>query len=156
MDPDLTLVRAEVATVTAYMFFKRGVCGACALRGDIVVDDNFVTLLLRQEKGKKALGVGLTSVRQIPYREAPRFAALLRAFFAGHHSMEGRLKTRQRRWALGPYEDLALWSAVTVSGWLLEACNIVKCTPRRFKLNVARDTTSLKGLLPQLTTLVLA
>jgi len=71
------------------MFFNRGECGACALRGDIVVDSNFVTLLLREENGKKALGAGLSNVRLIPCSEAPRLAALMLAFFAGHHSMEG-------------------------------------------------------------------
>jgi hypothetical protein len=38
------------------MFFNRMECGACALHGDIVVDNDFVTLMLRDEKGKKALG----------------------------------------------------------------------------------------------------
>jgi hypothetical protein len=59
------------------MFFNRGECGACALHGDTVVDNNFVTLILRQEKGKKALGPELMNVREIPYIEAPHFAALL-------------------------------------------------------------------------------
>ena len=44
-DPDLGLPRAGVANITAYMFFNRGECGACALRGDIVVDEDFITLL---------------------------------------------------------------------------------------------------------------
>ncbi len=57
-DPDLDLLRASVATITSYMFFNRGECGGCAERGDIVVDENFITLLLRPEKGKKALGAG--------------------------------------------------------------------------------------------------
>ena len=69
------------------MFFNCGECGACAMKGDIVVDDMFVTSLLREEKGKKALGAGLRNVRQIPCIKAPRFATLLRAFFAGQHSM---------------------------------------------------------------------
>jgi hypothetical protein len=76
-DPDLDLLRAAVATIAAYIFFNRGECGACALKGDIVVDNSFITLLLRQEKGKKALGAGLLNVRQIPCSEAPRIAALL-------------------------------------------------------------------------------
>jgi hypothetical protein len=128
-DPDLDLLRAAVATITAYMFFNRGECGACALHGDIVVDNDFVTLLLRDEKGKKALGAGQRNVRQIPCSKAPRFAALLRAFFAGQHSMKGRNGQRSRRWSLGPSEDTALWSADTVSGWLLLACNVVQCHP---------------------------
>ena len=82
-DPDLDLLRAAVATITNYIFFNRGECGACALHGDIVVNDNFVTLLLRDEKGKKALGAGRRNVRQIPCRQAPRFAALLLDFSAG-------------------------------------------------------------------------
>ncbi len=101
-DPDLDLLRAAIATITSYVFFNRGECGACALRGDIVVDDSFVTLLLRKEKDKKALGTGQRNVRQIPCSEAPRFAALLRAFFAGQHSMKGLHGRRLRRWALGP------------------------------------------------------
>ena len=53
LDPDLPLHRAAVATITAYMFFNRGECGACALSGDIVVDEDFVILLLQQEKESK-------------------------------------------------------------------------------------------------------
>ena len=121
------------------MFFNRGECGACALHGDIVVDNDCITLLLRDEKGKKALGAGRRSVRQIPCSKAPRFAALLRAFFAGQHSMKGRNGQRLRRWSLGPTEDSALWSADTVSGWLLLACNVVQChPPRRLQLDVAQ------------------
>ena len=128
-DPDLDLLRAAVATITAYMFFNRGECGACALHEDIVVNDECITLLLRDEKGKKALGAGRRNVRQIPCSQAPRFAALLRAFFAGQDSMKGRNGKRLRRWALFPPDDKALWSADTVSGWLLQACNAVKCQP---------------------------
>jgi len=62
-DPELNLLRTAVATITAYMFFNRRACVACALRGDIVVDISFVTLLLRQENGKKTLGVGRISGR---------------------------------------------------------------------------------------------
>jgi hypothetical protein len=76
-DPDLLLLRPAIATITTYMFFNRGECDACALHGDIVVDNSFVTLLLRQEKRKKTLGAGLLRFRHIPYNEAPRFAALL-------------------------------------------------------------------------------
>jgi hypothetical protein len=98
------------------MFFNREECGACALRGDIVVDDEFVTYLPRQEKGKKALGAGLMNVRQNPSREAPHFAAFLRAFFAGHHSLRGRHGQRLRRWALGFSEKSKLWSAYNIIG----------------------------------------
>ncbi len=62
-DPDMDLLRAAIATITAYMFFNRGECGACALHGDIVVDNDFVTLLLRDEKGKKALEACRRNVR---------------------------------------------------------------------------------------------
>ena len=47
LDPDLTLLRAGVATITAYTFFNRGKCDACALCDEIIVDDELVTLLLR-------------------------------------------------------------------------------------------------------------
>ena len=90
------------------MFFNRGECGACALKGEIVVDTMFITLLLREKKGKKALGAGIRNVRQIPYNEAPRFAALLRAFFAGQPSMEGCHGKRMRCWSLWPSEDTTL------------------------------------------------
>ena len=79
------------------MFFNRGESGACALHGDIVVDKDFITLVLRDEKEKKALGASRRNVRQIPCNMAPRFAALLRAFFAGQHSMKGRNGQRLRR-----------------------------------------------------------
>ena len=94
-----------------------------------MVDNDFVTFLLRDEKGKKALGAGLRNVRQIACSKAPRFATLLRAFFAGQHSMKGRNGQRLRRWSLGPSQDTALWSADTVSGWLLLACNAVLFHP---------------------------
>ena len=45
-DPDLPLLRAAVAIITSYTFFNRGECGANALRGDIVVEGEFLTLLL--------------------------------------------------------------------------------------------------------------
>jgi hypothetical protein len=96
-DPDLDLLRAAVATITAYMFFNRGECGTCDLHGDIVVDNDFVTLLLRDEKGKKALGAGRRNVLHIPCSKAPRFAALLRDFFASQHSIKGRNGQRLRR-----------------------------------------------------------
>jgi hypothetical protein len=137
-DPDLDLLRDSVATITSYLFVDRGECGACAERGDIVVVENFITLQPRHEKEKNALGTGRRSVRQIPCSVVPRIAALLRAFFAGQHSMEGRHGKRRRRWSLGPSEDKALWSADTLSGWHLDACKAVTCpTPRRFQLDVA-------------------
>jgi len=65
----------------------------------------------------------------IPCHEAPRFATLLRAFFAEQHLLKGRHGNRHRRWALGPSEDLELWSADTITGWLIEACKGVRCQP---------------------------
>ena len=94
-----------------------------------MVDYDSVALLLRQEKGKKALGAGRMNVRQIPCREAPRFAARFRAFFAGQHSLKGSHGKRLWRWALGSSEDSKLWSAYTITGWLLEACKAVRCQP---------------------------
>ena len=82
------------------MFFNLGECGACALRGDIVVDEDFITLLLRQEKGKKALAAGLMNVRQIPCSQAPRIAALLGSFFNGQKSMKKRKPPPPK--AMGP------------------------------------------------------
>jgi hypothetical protein len=152
--PDLDLLRDAVATIIAYMFFNRGECGACALNGDIVVDDMFVTLLLQEEKGKKALRAGLRNVQHIPCSESTRFTALLRAFFAGEYSMEGRHGKHMRRWPLVPSEDTTLWSADTVSRWLIHACNAVQCLPPR--VVAGRRTSSTKGLLPLPTPLVLA
>ncbi len=94
-----------------------------------MVESSFITLLLRQEKGKKALGAGLLNVRQIPCNETLRFVVLLRASIAGQLSMKGRYGKRLRRWSLGPSKDLELWSADTLSGWLLHACNAVQCHP---------------------------
>ncbi len=92
-------------------------------------DENFITLLLRHEKGKKALGAGRRNVRQNPCSDVPCIVALLRAFFAGQHAMEGRHGKRRRRLSLGPSDDKALWSADTLSGWLLDACKVVRCRP---------------------------
>ena len=41
--------------------------------------------------------------------------------------MNGCQGQRLRRRALGPSEDTALWTADTVYGWLLLACNDVRC-----------------------------
>ncbi len=43
--------------------------------------------------------------------------------------MKGRYGKLLRRWTLGPSEDLELWSADKLSGWLLHACNAVQCHP---------------------------
>ncbi len=52
-NPDLDFLRAADATIIAYMFFNRRECGACALRGDIVVDISLISLLLRTQKHLK-------------------------------------------------------------------------------------------------------
>jgi hypothetical protein len=80
MDPDLPLLRASVANITTCMFFNRGECGACALKRNILVDNNFVTLLLRLEKGK-AQGARLINFRQIT---VPRGSPLRRARASFH------------------------------------------------------------------------
>ena len=81
------------------------------------------------------------NVQQIMCKEAPCFEALLRAFFAGHHSMEGRHWKRLRRWSLGPSKDVAFLSADTLSEWLIDACNVIQCPPI-FKLDVAHPPQS--------------
>jgi hypothetical protein len=128
-DPDLPLLRAAVATITSFMFLNRGECGANALLGDIVVEEDCITLLLRGEKGKKNLQDGQRTVRQIPAGAVPRVASLLRAFFAGQNSMRGLLGQRLRRWSLTPQEDLERWSADTLSGWLRAAYQAVRRSP---------------------------
>ena len=45
--PDLLLLRACVAVITAYVFLNRGECGALVLTGDLYVDSRHITLLLR-------------------------------------------------------------------------------------------------------------
>jgi hypothetical protein len=127
--PDLHLLRAAVAVITSYIFFNRGECGVNALVGDVVVEEESITLLLRGEKGQKKLQPGQRNVRQIPSRKMPRVAALLRAFFAGQSSMKGLHGQRLRRWALSPQEDKERWSAETLSGWLRDAYTAVQCLP---------------------------
>ena len=113
-DPNLRLLRACVASVTAYAYFNRGECAALALCEDLVVDDDFLTLRLRFEKRGKSRRAGRRNIRQTRSAALPRVAALLRGFFRGTESMGLRL----RRWALAPEEDTAAWSAETVSDWL--------------------------------------
>ncbi len=107
-----------------------------------------------RREGQEGTRSELRNVRQIPCSEAPLFAALLRAFFAGQHSMERRHGKRLMRLSLGPLEDIALWSADTVSGWLLDVSNAVQCHP--LMVLVGCRTSSAKGLLPLPTPLVLA
>ncbi len=103
-DPKLMLMRASVATITAYLFFSRGECSARALVSDIIVNDTHITLLLRKEKGKKNLSEGHTNSRQVPCGEVPLVAAMLAAFF----TRQGTMGQWKRRWALSPAEDTEL------------------------------------------------
>ena len=120
--PHLPLLRATVATIASYVFFNRGECSACALTGDLVVSSTHITLLLRQEKGRKGLDAGYKNIRQIATHEAPRIAALLRAFFEGQASMaHQRGRALARRWSISPREDLEVWSALTLTDWLQTA-----------------------------------
>jgi hypothetical protein len=48
---------------------------------DIVIDDTYITLMLRHEKGPKTLNEGQRSARQLLSSVAPRIAAMLAAFF---------------------------------------------------------------------------
>ena len=124
-DPKLLLMRAAVATITAYLFFSRGECSARALVSDIIVNDTHITLLLRKEKGKKNLSEGHMNSRQVPCSEVPRVAALLAAFF----TRQGTMGQRKRRWSLSPAEDSELWSADTLSEWLVAAYTAAKRLP---------------------------
>ena len=49
-DPIMPVLRAAVTTIASYVFFNRGECSACALTGDLMVNNTHITLLLRQEK----------------------------------------------------------------------------------------------------------
>jgi hypothetical protein len=128
-DPDMPLLRAAVATVTAYVFFNRGECSACAKAQDVVVNDTHITLLLRHEKGHKGLNAGYRNVRQIAIREAPRIAALLRAFFKGQRSMGPAGDKLSRRWSITTREDKEVWSADTLTEWLRAAYTAADCLP---------------------------
>ena len=62
-DPILPVLRATVATIASYVFFNRGECIACAVTEDLVVSNTaHITLLLRQEKGRKGLNAGYKNV----------------------------------------------------------------------------------------------
>jgi hypothetical protein len=47
------VLRASVASIASYTLFNRGECSSGALSEDVVVDDAHITLLLRDENGKK-------------------------------------------------------------------------------------------------------
>ena len=79
---------------------------------DVAIDDTHITLLLRHEKGNKALNEGHMNARQVPAAEVPRIATMLSAFF----TCAGSMGKRTRRWALSPAEDNELWTADILSG----------------------------------------
>ncbi len=58
------------------------------------------------------------NVRQIAITEAPRIAALLRAFFDGQASMARPRGKLARRWFISHREDLEVWSALILTDWL--------------------------------------
>jgi hypothetical protein len=124
-DPQLLLLRAATTSIASYLFFNRGECSACALTGDIAIDDTHITLQLRHEKGNNALNEGHMNARQVPAAEVPRIAPMLAAFFTCACSM-GK---RTRRRALSPAKDIELWTADTLSGWLSTAYNATHCLP---------------------------
>ena len=128
-DPDMHLLQAAVATVTAYVFFNRGECNACAQAQDVVVNDTHITLLLRHEKGHKGLNAGYRNTRQIATHKAPRIAALLRAFFKGQRSMGPAREKLSRRWSITPREEREMWSADTLTEWLRAAYTAAECLP---------------------------
>ncbi len=118
------MLRATVATIASYVFINRGECSAFALTGDLVVSITHITLLLRQEKGRKGLNAGYMSVRQIASNEAPRIATLLRAFFEGQASMAHPRGRLVRMWSITPRDDVEVWSALTLTDWLQAAYDI--------------------------------
>ena len=128
-DPNMPLLRAAVATATAYVFFNRGECSACAKVQDVVINKIHITLLLRHEKGHKGLNTGYINIRQIPTLKAPRIPALLRAFFRGQRSMRPAGDKPSRRWSITPREDKEMWSADTLTEWLRTAYTAAQCLP---------------------------
>jgi hypothetical protein len=67
----------------------------------IAIDDTNITLLLRHEKGDKALNEGHMNARQVPSTEVPRIATMLATFF----TCAGSTGKRTRHYALSPAED---------------------------------------------------
>ena len=116
-DQRLLLLRACVATLACYAFFSRGECAGLCQRQDLILNNEYITLRLRAEKGKKGRREGRRSTRQIACPSLPRLASLLRLYFAG----VDRIGLFTRRWALSPAENKAKWSADTISVWLASA-----------------------------------
>ncbi len=117
----MPVLRATVKSIASYVFFSRGECSACALTGDLVVSSSHIMLLLRQENGRKGLNAGYKNIRQIASNEAPRIAALPRAFFEGQASMAHPRGRLARRWSITPRDDLEVCSALTLTDWLQTA-----------------------------------
>jgi hypothetical protein len=86
-----------------------------------VVGNTHITMLLRQDEGRKGLNTGYTNVRQIATHEAPRIAALLRAFFEGQASMAHPRGKLARRLSIAPLEDVEMLYALTLTDWLQTA-----------------------------------
>ncbi len=121
----LLLLRAAAASIASYLFFNRGECSACALMADIAIDDTHTTLLIRHEKGNKALNEGHMNARQVPLAEVPRIAAIIATFFTKAVSI-GR---RTRRWTLSPAKDMELWTAENLADWLSNAYTAARFLP---------------------------
>jgi hypothetical protein len=124
-DPQASLLRAAVATIATYTFFNRGECGTAALTGDLVVTKAHITLLLREEKGRKDVRAGHRNSRQISVHDAPRVARVLGRFL----TQQGSKAARSRLWALTPAEKEERWSAETMTGWLRAAYTAVNHQP---------------------------
>ncbi len=119
-------MRACIATIASYIFFCRVECGACALREDIAINNPYIALRLRKEKGKNALKKGDKNTRQILTDDMPRAAATMQAFFS--HT-EKTNKKGKRRGATTMDEEKCAWSATTSTKWLQHACKATGNNP---------------------------
>ena len=77
----MLLLRVAAASIAPYLLFNRGECSACALVDDLGVDDTYITLLLRHEKGQQTMNEGERNARHVPSSKAPIIAAMLAKFF---------------------------------------------------------------------------
>jgi len=80
---DNMLLRACIATIASYIFFCKRECGACARRGDLVVNTTHITLRLSKEKGHQHLREGRKHTRHMLAEGMPRVARAMKAFFKG-------------------------------------------------------------------------
>ncbi len=97
LDPSIQLLQASVASIASFIFFNRGECSALCLAEDLVVTTDYITLRLREEKGKKGLRAGLRNTRHTACSDLPRVGNMLRAYFVGVTIMG---TPRARRWVL--------------------------------------------------------